>query len=153
MAPSGDGLRLAAEGREDLAVFSAALQDATFLMGDLKFNRRRRQVTLEVNRFRWERVGRHGPYSRVRSAVVFEGVSAVKARRLRQDAPDAVAALLALQFAPDPEPPGGVFSLILAGDGAVAITVEAVDVLLVDIGEPWPTTHRPDHDRPGNREG
>ena len=148
MAPSGDGLRLAAEGQQDLAVISAALQDATFLVGDLKFNRRRRQLILEVNRFRWERAGRHGPFSRVRCAVVIEGVSTVKTRRLRQDTPDAVAAVLSLQFTPDAEPPGGVFSFILAGDGVVAVSVEAVDLLLVDLGEPWPTPNRPDHDRP-----
>ena len=47
-------LRLIAEDDADLKVVSAAVQDAVLKADNLKYDRKRRRFTLEVNRFEWE---------------------------------------------------------------------------------------------------
>ena len=60
---------------------------------------------------------------------------------------DALAAILSLSFAPDEEPPGGTLRLFLAGGGEIALEVECLDALLMDVGPAWPTPRRPDHEK------
>ena len=57
-------LRLLAEDPDDLAVVSAALQDAVAKVGDIVFEPRARRLTIVFNRYRWEAGGQ-----RVRSAL------------------------------------------------------------------------------------
>ena len=139
-------LRLRAEDAEDLGVLSAALQDSLFLVRDLSFDARGRRFIAAVNRFRWETAGGRGPYERVRSALSVETALAVKSRKLRLDANDATGSVLDLAFEPGNEP-GGSIVLRLAGGGAIAIDVECIDVSLTDVGAPWRTSHRPDHEK------
>lgn len=140
-------LRLRAEDEADLAVMAAALQDAVFVVRDLAFDARERRFIATVNRFRWETAGKRGPYERVRAAIAFDAVLAVKSRKLRLGASDAAGALLDVGFSPNGEPPAGVISLKLAGGGEIALDVECIDATLTDIGTPWPTANRPDHER------
>ncbi|MBI1187067.1 MAG: DUF2948 family protein [Alphaproteobacteria bacterium] len=139
-------LRLAAEDGADLEVISAAVQDALVRVEGLAFDRRARRFTLTLDRFRHEAAHAAPPYERVQSALSLEGVLAIKTKRLRRDAPQALASILSLRFDPDPEPPGGTVHIILAGGGEIALTVECVDAALFDIGAPWRTPRRPAHD-------
>jgi hypothetical protein len=136
-------LRLLAQDEEDLAVISAALQDAVAKVGDFEWDARGRRFTLALNRYRWEApsvlLG-----GRVRSGLQFGSVLAVKSRNLRRDAPDAVVELLAVSFEPG-EPPGGQIRLAFAGGGDVVLTVECVDAALADVSQPWPTPSTPTH--------
>ena len=75
-------LRLLAQDADDLAVLSAALQDAVGKIGDISFDPRARRLTLALNRYRW---GAREP-ERVRSAVQVGSVLGVQARRLRRSA-------------------------------------------------------------------
>jgi len=136
-------LRLLAEDADDLALVSAALQDAVTRIGDIHWDARGRAVTIAFNRFRWEAEGRAG--QRVRAGLQIGGVLEVKARRLRQGAKSAVLELLAVAFEPAEEPPGGRLLLTFAGGGDLAVGVECVDVALADVSEPWPTPRRPGH--------
>jgi hypothetical protein len=140
-------LKLMAEDAEDLAVIGAAVQDALLRMGDLSFDPKTRRFTAMLNRFRWEAAEEGGPYERVRAALSFEGVLGVKSRRVRPDAREALASILSLGFIPDQEPPGGIVRLVLAGGGEIALDVECLDAVLVDIGEAWRTPRRPDHEK------
>lgn len=140
-------LKLMAEDAEDLAVIGAAVQDALLRMGDLSFDPKTRRFTAMLNRFRWEAAEEGGPYERVRAALSFEGVLGVKSRRVRPDAREALASILSLGFIPDEEPPGGIVRLVLAGGGEIALDVECLDAVLVDIGEAWRTPRRPDHEK------
>jgi hypothetical protein len=36
--------------------------------------------------------------------------------------------------------------VVLAGGGEIAVEVECLDALLMDIGAPWRTPRRPDHE-------
>jgi hypothetical protein len=119
-------LRLLAEDKDDLAVLSAALQDAIARVGDIEYDPRGRRLTIGFNRFRWEGAKRQ----RVRAGLQVGGVLSLKARRIRRD--------------PD-EPPGGVLTLTFAGGGDLRAEVECLDLMLVDVSDPWPTPRAPDH--------
>jgi hypothetical protein len=134
-------LKLRAEDAQDVAVVSAALQDAVAKLGDIRFESQGRRLTLALNRYRWEAGGR----ARCRSALQIGSVLKVEARRLRRDAPDAVVELLAVAFEPAEEPPGGVLLLQFAGGGDLRVSVECIDMVLADVSEPWPTPRRPQH--------
>jgi len=140
-------LKLMAEDVADLDIIGAAVQDALLRMGDLSFDNKARRFTAMLNRFRWEAAEPDGPLERVRSALSFEGVMAVKSRRVRPDASEALASVLSLGFIPDEEPPGGIVRLLLAGGGEIALEVECLDVVLIDMGEAWRTPRRPDHEK------
>lgn len=138
-------LRLIATDAEDLAVISAALQDAVVKVADLSFEPHARRFTLALNRFRWEAGQRKA--KRVRSALQFGGVMAVKAKGVAQDDPDAVLSILAIAFngAGDAEDPSGAVDLKLAGGGDIRLEVECVDAVLADLSEPWAALRAPRH--------
>src|SRR5688572_7688606 len=136
-------LKLMAEDAEDLDIIGAAVQDALLRMGDFTFDPKARRFTVMLNRFRWEAAKEGGPYERVRAALSFESVLGVKSRRVRPDAADALASILSIGFIPDEEPPGGIVRLMLAGGGEIAIDVECLDAVLVDMGEAWRTPRKP----------
>jgi hypothetical protein len=134
-------LRLLAQDEDDLAVISAALQDAVLKVGDIQFEPKARRLTMACNRYRWEA----GKGERVRSALQLGGVLKVEARKIRRDSPDAVLEVLALTFEPD-EAPGGVITLSCAGGGDLRATVECVEAILADLSQPWPTPRTPKHE-------
>jgi hypothetical protein len=138
-------LKLLAEDAADLEIIAAAAQDALVSMGEVNFDAKARRFTAIVNRFRWETARSEGPYERVRAAISFESVLSVKSRKLRRDAPEALASILELQFAPAADPPGGQVRLMLAGGGEILLDVECLDALLMDFGPSWSTPRRPDH--------
>lgn len=134
-------LRLLAQDQDDLAVISAALQDAIAKVGDISYEAKARRLTIAFNRFRWEA----GSRQRVRSALQVGGVLALQARKIRRDRRDAVVELLAIGFEAG-EPPGGVLTLSFAGGGDLRADVECVDAVLADVSEPWPTPRAPAHE-------
>jgi hypothetical protein len=140
-------LKLMAEDAVDLDILAAAAQDALVRVGDVRFDRRARRFVMFIDRFRWEDAGEQGPFERVRAALSFEGVLKVRTRKVRQDASEALASLLSIAFTPAAEPPGGEVRLLLAGGGEIALEVECLDALLMDVGAVWRTPRRPDHDK------
>ncbi len=140
-------LKLMAEDAADLDIIAAAAQDALLRVGDITYDKKARRFAALINRFRWELAGEKGPFERVRSALSFESVLAVKSRKVRMDAPDAVASLLSVTFTPDPDPPSGNVRLVFAGGGEIALEVECLDALLMDMGAAWRTPRRPDHEK------
>lgn len=135
------GLRLLAEDAEDLAVIAAALQDAVGKIGDILYEPATRQLTLALNRYRWEAKGGE----RVRSAIQLGSVLKVQARKLRRGAKDAVVELLNIAFEPG-EAPGGAVVFTFAGGGDLRAEVECLDVVLADVSAPWPTPRTPKHE-------
>lgn len=143
-------LRLIAEDSEDLAVISAAIQDAVTKAENLRYEPRRHRFTLEINRFRWEEASgrkKNPPKSRIRSLLAIDGVLSVRTRGISKADPDMVYSLLNMTFQPDDEPPGGTVTLLFAGDGELALTVEALDITLLDSDYEWATRRVPSHER------
>lgn len=144
-------LRLIAQAPEDLAIMAALVQDAVLAGTDMTFARRQHRFALLLNRFRWEdkplaeRLGR--PFERVRSLMVFDTVLAVRSQGIARGEADTILSLLEVRFVPGAEG-AGVVELILAGDGVVALEVEALEVTLTDVSRPYRAISgkAPDHD-------
>ncbi|MBO6688191.1 MAG: DUF2948 family protein [Henriciella sp.] len=144
----GRALRLVAEDASDLEIISSAVQDGVLKAENIKFDRKQRRMTLEINRFQWEDAkSKRGPQGRVRAILAFDTVLSVKTRAVSKADPEMVYSVLSLAFDPDEEPPGGKLSILFAGDGELALQVEAIDVTLLDSSYEWTTRHRPDHDK------
>jgi len=134
-------LQLLAIDPDDLAVLSAALQDAVARVGDIAYEPKARRLTIAFNRYRWEA----GQRQRARSALQVGGVMGVQTRRIRRERRDAVVELLSLDFKAG-EAPGGVLMLTFAGGGDLRAQVECVDAVLADVSAPWPTPRTPQHE-------
>lgn len=138
-------LALRALDADDLAVLSAMAQDAVFPASEMRWDRRRRRFAALVNRFRWEdrdgaaRQGR--PPERVRAILAIEDVRAVRSQGIDPRDGDLILSLLSVTFAAGEDGTGTV-TLTLAGDGAVAVEVEALEVVLRDVTRPYAAPSR-----------
>ncbi|MDE3121545.1 MAG: DUF2948 family protein [Paracoccaceae bacterium] len=148
---AGEGpLYLAALEADDLTIIASLVQDAVFPITEMTFQPKHRRFALLVNRFRWEdraraeQAGR--PYERVRAILVVEHVLKVQTQGIDRREGDLVLSLLDLAFETGAEGAGRVL-LTLAGDGAIALEVEALEVTLKDVTRPYlaPSRKAPDH--------
>jgi hypothetical protein len=143
-------LRLKALDAEDLTVLAALVQDAVFPAAEMKWDRKVRRFAILLNRFRWEDADRAATrkrdFERVQSVLVIEDVMSVKSQGVDPRDADMVYALLSMAFVPGDDGMGRI-ELTLAGDGAVAIEVEALEVVLRDVTRPYvaPSKKAPDH--------
>ena len=137
-------LRLRALDPEDLTILSALVQDAVVTVGDVAWLKQHRRFAALVNRFRWE--GRTRTPERVRSMLVIEGVTAVRSQGVDPRDKDTVLSLLSLTWEPGEDAAGQIVA-ILAGDGVIAVQVEALEVLLRDVTKPYvaPSRRAPSH--------
>lgn len=138
-------LKLIALEQDDLTVLSAHLQDAVLRIGDLAWMPREKRFALVANRFNWD-TANNAPdrKERSRAALRFEHVLNAKVQGLDLRASDTVLSLLAIQFE-ETEAPGGIITLIFAGDGAIQLNVECIEGELRDLGASWKTRSRPTH--------
>lgn len=143
-------LRLAAQDQDDLPALAALVQDAVLTGADLSYSRISRRFAALINRFRWEdkaaaeRTGR--PYERARALLVIEDVSAAQLQGLTPGDKDTVLSLLTLAFAPA-EDGAGTLTLTFAGDGAIRLRVDCLNITLSDMTRPYaaPSRRAPDH--------
>ena len=142
-------LALLAADEEDLSVVSAVLQDAVAKVGDFAFLKGARRFAFVANRFVWEEGASkaRGPFSRVRVGVHLDDVVRVRSRGVDLQAKDAVVDLLSIAFE-EAEDGAGTVTMTLAGGGAIALDVEAINVTAEDISAPWRTQSKPDHEAP-----
>ena len=144
-------LRLIARDADDLAVIAGLIQDAVFPITEMAYDAPRRRFALLVNRFRWEDraaaevAGR--AYERVRAMLVVEDVLRVRTSGIDRADRDVILSALTLGFVPGPDGTGPL-TLTLAGDGAVALEVEALEVRLDDVTRPHRAVSKaaPQHD-------
>ncbi|MCX7287336.1 MAG: DUF2948 family protein [Rhodobacterales bacterium] len=143
-------LRLVAQDAEDLRVISTLVQDAVLPVTEMTHDARRRRFALLLNRFRWEdreaaeTAGR--PFERVRSVLVVEDVLKVQSFGFDRSDKDLVLSLLSIDFTAGQDGAGRL-TLTLAGDGALALEVEALEVRLDDVTRPYraPSGKAPHH--------
>ncbi|RMH45096.1 MAG: DUF2948 family protein [Alphaproteobacteria bacterium] len=133
-------LRLLALDTEDLKILAALVQDAIFVAADAAWLQRQRRFAVLVNRFRWEDAEaaerQHRPYERVRSLLIVDNVLRVRAQGVDPSERDTVMSILDMSFEGGADQ-GGTLTLTLAGDGAIAIDVEALEVGLKDVTRPY----------------
>ena len=143
-------LNIGALDSEDLTVISAMVQDAVLPIGEISWQANQRRLALLINRFRWEdktnaeRQGR--PVERVQSLLVFDTVLSVASQGLDRSQKDLVLSVLSITT--ENAENGDCFLIVtLAGDGALRIRVEAVEVHLRDVTRPYaaPSRKSPHH--------
>ncbi|MBA2587198.1 MAG: DUF2948 family protein [Alphaproteobacteria bacterium] len=146
--PGLSRLKLAAADPEDLQILSARLQDAVVKLKNFIWLPKKRRFAAVVNRLAWEDGGK----TRVRSGLHFDGVLKVQSSKVKLGAGEAVVSVLAVGFTPNKseegggEDPGGVIEIVLAGGGALRLTVECIDAELADMSGPWAARGTPDHE-------
>ena len=126
-------LNLGALDPSDLEVISALVQDAVFPITELSWRPSRRRFALLLNRFRWEDGKRA---ERVQSLLVADNVLGVASQGIDRGDRDVILSLLEVSFEPEEDGAGQVL-LTLAGDGAIRLRVEALEVTLKDVTRPY----------------
>lgn len=138
-------LRLLAQDEDDLKVVSACLQDALTSIGEISFEPRRRRFAMLAHRFRWESSGENKRGGeRVRAALHFDFVNRVRTRGIDQTDKRGLLPLLAVTA--EIRDDGTTIHLQFGGGGTIDLDAECVDCQLNDLGDPWRTERRPDHD-------
>ena len=139
-------LKLSAEDIDGLTVISACLQDAVTHGTEFVYQPKQHRFAATFSRFMWERsVGKTLPHNlRIRTGLHFDGVLAVRFRKLNRDAEQILELLSIVGQTGD----DGAAMIVLefAGDSAIQLEVECVACYLSDIGKPWQASRRPDHD-------
>ena len=143
-------LRLKALDSDDLAVMSSLTQDAVFPASEMRWDRKARRFALLLNRFRWEdapnaKIGKRS-VERVQAVMSIEDVMSVKSQGVQAGDADTIMSLLSVSFEPSIDGMGRVL-LTLSGDGAIAIEVEALEIMLADVTRPYiaPSKSVPQH--------
>lgn len=140
-------LNLGAFDTDDLSVLASLTQDAVFPASEMKWDRPSQRFAVLLNRFRWEEGdARVASPERVQSLLTFETVSAVASNGIDRHDAETVLSLLTVEFQPT-DAPSGHITLTLAGDGAIRLTVEALEVHLKDVTRPYlaPSKRTPNH--------
>lgn len=144
-------LNLRAMDAADLQVISTLVQDAVFPVAEMKWDRQKRRFALLINRFRWEDAAaaeqRKRRFERVQAVLMVEDVLNVSSQGVDRNDKDIILSLLSVEFEPGEDGTGRIV-LNLAGDGAIALDVEALDATLKDVTRPYlaPSHHKPEHD-------
>ena len=130
-------LKLRADDVEDLQIVSALAQDAVLPASEMTWDHKRRRFACLINRFRWEAVQeseqRDLHLERVQAVLAVDDVVAVRRQAPAPEvSQDIVLSLLMLSFQPDGDGMGRVV-LTFAGDAAVEVEVEAINVTLQDV--------------------
>ncbi len=128
-------LRLKVHDAEDLAVVSAVLQDAILPMKETSWQPDAKRFGMLVNRFRWEdkthaETGKR-PYERVQSMLVIDCVQNVSSMGIDHANKEQIISILAVSYEADKV----IFTL--AGDGALALDVECLDITVKDVTKPY----------------
>lgn len=139
-------LNLGAQDGEDLKILSALAQDGVFTSADLTWQAAKHRFALLINRIRREDSLPKGVVERARAVLVFDNVLGVASQGVDRTDPDTVLQVLEIGFEETSEGAGHV-TLTLAGDGALRLTVEALEVSLKDVTKPYlaPSGKSPDH--------
>ncbi|KIC41576.1 hypothetical protein RA27_10080 [Ruegeria sp. ANG-R] len=143
-------LNLGAEDSDDLQVIATLTQDAVFPVTEMTWRPSERRFALLLNRFRWEdkdaATRRNRAFERVQAVLVFDSVLKVASQGIDRSDKDMILSLLSVDFEPGEDGDGQVL-LTLAGDGAIRLSVEALDATLKDVTRPYkaPSGHAPHH--------
>lgn len=138
-------LRLVAFTVEDLKVISSITQDAVFPSTEMILNSQQRRFAILLNRYRWETTKPEN-IERVQAVLAFEDVKNVQTQKINQTNSNLALYLLNISFKSEEDGMGTV-ELILAGGGAIRLHVEALEVTLRDVTQPYlaPSGQIPNH--------
>lgn len=148
----GEKLKLRCEDEEDVVVLSSLLQDALVPMAELAWLPAEKCFVFVASRFVWSEcidvtlpAGEAGIecYSRQNFGVTLEGARAVRSRGIDIDDKSRILELLAITAAPGKG--AATIELVFAGGAGIRVECERIAMHGQDVGDPWPTLHRPRH--------
>jgi len=144
-------LNIGAMDAEDLKILASLSQDAVFPVTEIKWQAAKRRFAILLNRFRWEDQSaaqkRGRKPERVQSLLLVENVLGVASQGIDRSDKDMIFSLLDVEWT-EGEDAAGIVTLLLAGDGAIRLQVEALELGLRDVTRPYiaPSGKVPDHD-------
>ncbi len=136
-------LRLAALDAEDLAVFSAALQDTAIAVADMTYVPGAKRFALAGCRFDWVRAA-SGATERCATGFHFDHVLGVARTGFAIADGARVLHLLAVDFTAT-DAPAGQIVLTFSGGAAIRLDVECLEAQMRDLGERWVCDQQPTH--------
>jgi len=139
-------LKLVCKNQEDLKVISAYLQDSIVSSKDIKFLKKNRIFLMIVNRFMWEDVekGVFRESKRIRCAIKFEHVLAVKSKQVNQKNKNKYLGCLAIKSEKFPNNNHNI-KILFSGESVISLVSEVLEVYMQDLGSAWNTKHIPVH--------
>lgn len=139
-------LNLGAFDQDDLKVIAALAQDAVFPVTEIRWQRAQNRLGLLINRLRRETDRHPEGVERVQSLLVVENALSVASQGIDRADKDVVLSLLDIAWEPGEDGAGHVL-LTLAGDGAIRVAVEALELRLRDVTRPYraPSGKLPQH--------
>jgi hypothetical protein len=152
-------LKLIALDEDDLRVISAHLQDAVASEADIAYLPAEKRLVMMLNRFDWEAAtasgGKPARYLRRRCVLRFDKVEKLQVQKIAPGKGKRIFEILAVDFE-TAEAPSGHIDLVFAGDSAMRLWVECIEVELRDTGAVWRTRnlpHHPDEETPDTSTG
>ncbi len=169
MMASDGSLKLRAHDPRDMRVISAVLQDALVPLKEIAYLKREHRFVMVANRFRWEdepkvvaaaasalaqasgqdarfadaeEEGALPGFERINCGLVFDRVRQVRYRGFDLAKRGQILNLLTLE-----QDATGV-TLVFSDQASIRLEGRGVACHLEDLGEPWPTDARPDHNSP-----
>lgn len=127
-------LKFVAFDPDDLEVVSTHLQDAEVKIADVHWRPQEKRLVLGLDRFDWLAWNASSPdIRRRRSALRFERVLSCKCKQVAPNGKDQVLHLLTVEFEAT-DAPAGIVTLVFSGGAALRLSVECLEVELVDLG-------------------
>ncbi len=133
-------LKLKAYDEDDLIIISSLCQDSIIKEHEYGYDEKSKRFAILMNRFCHE----SNDQQRIRTAIHFDYVENLKTKNINKDDKDETLVLLAIKF-DETKKPSGSITLEFSGNKAINLLVENIEVFLTDIGDPWVTNKKPDH--------
>ena len=132
-------LYLGAFTQVDVEVISTILQDGIFCIKDLAWLKKKRQVAVLVNRFRWENeseyIDKKSAPERVRSLLIIDNVLNISSQGIDRSNSSAPLNLLNLNLEKTKR---NIFlTLLLSNFGAIRFELDAIELSVKDVTRPY----------------
>jgi len=128
-------LRLVAFTVDDLEVISTMTQDAVFPSSEMILNSEKRRFAILLNRYLWEK-NKSKNAERAQAVLAFEDVKNVQNQNINKSDNNLALCLLNISFKAE-EDGMGTIQIILSGGGKIRLQVEALEVSLRDVTQPY----------------
>ena len=128
-------LRLIAFTVDDLEVISTMTQDAVFPSSEMILNSEKRRFAILLNRYLWEK-NKSKNAERAQAVLAFEDVKNVQTKNINKSDNNLALCLLNISFKAE-EDGMGTIQIILSGGGKIRLQVEALEVSLRDVTQPY----------------
>ena len=128
-------LRLVAFTVDDLEVISTMTQDAVFPSSEMILNSEKRRFAILLNRYLWEK-NKSKNAERAQAVLAFEDVKNVQTQNINKSDNNLALCLLNISFKAEEDGMGAI-QIILSGRGKIRLQVEALEVSLRDVTQPY----------------